>query len=133
MSILAIDYGTKRIGLAVSDESQTLAREFNILSPKKFWQEIKKIILENEIIKIVLGLPLGLSGGETQKTKEVYEFKNKLSNLVNLPIELIDERFSSSMAKNLPGGSRNIDSLAAQIILQNYLNSHKKDELGSMN
>ena len=133
MRILAIDYGTKRIGLAVSDESQTLAREFNILSPKKFWQEIKKIILENEIIKIVLGLPLGLSGGETQKTKEVYEFKNKLSNLVNLPIELIDERFSSSMAKNLPGGSRNIDSLAAQIILQNYLNSHKKDELGSMN
>ena len=133
MGILAIDYGTKRIGLAVSDESQTLAREFNILSPKKFWQEIKKIILENKIIKIVLGLPLGLSGGETQKTKEVYEFKNKLSNLVNLPIELIDERFSSSMAKNLPGGSRNIDSLAAQIILQNYLNSHKKDELGSMN
>ncbi len=126
MKILGIDYGEKRIGLAVSDETLTLARELAILSPKEFWDSIQSVINENEIEKIVLGWPLNMSGEETEKTREVSSFKLHVSDKTGLPIEIIDERLSSQMAEHLPGGKQNIDSLAAQILLQNYLDKTKK-------
>ena len=125
MKALGIDYGEKRIGLAISDESQTLARELAILSPKEFWEQILSVIETNQITQIVLGWPLNMSGEETKKTLEVKEFKSELENKTGLNIEIIDERLSSQMAQNLPGGKQNVDSLAAQIILQNYLDKNK--------
>ncbi len=125
MRILGIDFGEKRIGLAISDESYTLAREMGILSPKEFWQDINQLISRQQISKIVLGWPLNMSGEMTEKTKEVAEFKKKLGEQINIEIDIMDERLSSQMASHLSGGQRNIDSLAAQILLQNYLNKHK--------
>ena len=125
MKILGIDYGEKRIGLAVSDESQTLARELSILSPKEFWKQISQLISSQEISQIVLGWPLNMSGEETEKTLQVKAFRGKLEKLVDIKIDIMDERLSSQMAGNLPGGKQNVDSLAAQIILQNYLDSQK--------
>ncbi len=126
MRVLGIDYGTKRIGLAVSDESQTLAREFNIFSPQEFWQKIGSMIGQESIERIVIGLPLNMTGEQTDKTREVEEFSERLQVTVPVPIEFMDERLSSVMAENLPGGQKNIDSLAAQIILQNYLDKAKR-------
>ncbi len=123
--ILGIDYGERRIGLAISDESQTFARELTILSPKEFWDQIQTIIGNNEISIIVLGWPLNMSGEITEKTKEVESFKLKVETETGLPVEIVDERLSSKMASNLPGGNKNIDSLAAQILLQNYLDKKK--------
>ena len=125
MKILGIDYGEKRIGLAISDEGLMLARELNILSPKEFWVTIENLVATNEIKTIALGWPLALSGNETKKTEEVNNFKLKLEAVVKIPVVLVDERLSSVMAGNLAGGHKNIDSLAAQIILQNYLNQQK--------
>ncbi len=125
MKILGIDYGEKRIGLAVSDESQTFARELDILSPKEFWEQITKIVSDNEIGTIVLGWPLNMSGEQTQKTKEVESFKYKVEGKTQLPVEIMDERLSSVMASKLPGGKTDIDSLAAQILLQNWLDKKK--------
>ncbi len=139
MKILGIDYGEKRIGLAVSDETQTLARELIILSPKEFWAQIKSVIEQNQITKIVLGWPLNMSGGETEKTREVESFKIKVESKTGLPVETVDERLSSQMAAHLRQGfgglssiknksksTKNLDSLAAQILLQNYLDKNKK-------
>jgi putative Holliday junction resolvase len=125
MKILGIDYGEKRIGLAVSDESQTFARELTILSPKEFWDQINQLIADHEITVIVLGWPLNMSGEETEKTREVASFKQQAESKTGLPVEIIDERLSSVMAQNLPGGKKNVDSLAAQILLQNYLDKQK--------
>src|SRR5581483_11706977 len=144
MKILGIDYGEKRIGLAVSDESMTLARELTILSPKDFWSQIQLIIGENEITKIVIGWPLNMSAQETKKTEEVKAFKEKLGKLGNWEIAIMDERLSSQMAETISGirlrqgsggsrsnfknklkGAKNLDSLAAQILLQNYLDKMK--------
>lgn len=122
MKILGIDYGHKRIGLAISDESQTLARELMILSPKEFWKQIQFLIDQHQISQIVLGWPLNMKGEDTEITLEVKNFKLKLEKLVEIEVEIMDERLSSAMTKNLPGGHRDKDSLAAQIILQNYLN-----------
>ncbi len=125
MRILGIDYGEKRIGLAISDETGTLARELDIVSPKEFFARIKDVIAEHGVEKIVLGWPLNMSGQETEKTKEVASFKLKVESTAGLPVETIDERLSSVMAGHLPGGGKNVDSLAAQIFLQNYLDKTK--------
>lgn len=125
MRILGIDYGEKRIGLAVSDETQVLARELDILPPKEFWDSINQIILNHSITKIVLGWPLNMQGQETKKTKEIANFKAELSKKTGLPVETADERLSSKMAQNISGGKKNLDSLAAQILLQNFLDKKK--------
>lgn len=146
MRILGIDYGEKRIGLAISDETQTFSREIGILSPKEFWKQVYRILQENEVTKIVLGWPLNMSGEETKKTKEVESFKLKVESKTGLPVEIMDERLTSVMAvhlrqgfgglpsknnkkvgKTLPAKNEYVDSLAAQILLQNYLDKSKKN------
>lgn len=126
MRVLGIDYGTKRIGLAISDETQTLAREYDILSPAKFWDSVQEIVESEQVSEVVLGWPIGMSGQVTSKTKEVEEFQKKLQSVVPVPVKPIDERLSSAMAAHLAGTDENIDSLAAQIFLQNYLDGKKK-------
>lgn len=125
MKILGIDYGEKRIGLAISDESLTFARELKIFSPKVFWMKIGQLIAEEEIGKVVLGWPINMAGKETKKTQEVKGFKQELENNFGVEVDIMDERLTSVMAKHLPGGKKNIDSLAAQILLQNYLDKTK--------
>ena len=139
--ILGIDYGEKRIGLSISDETLTFARELEILSPKEFWDRIKPIIEEHQVVQIVLGWPLNMSGQATEKTREVESFRNellkklsarggsasgrKVESETGLPVEITDERLSSQMAQTIIGGNKDLDSLAAQILLQNYLNKQK--------
>lgn len=125
MRILGIDYGTKRIGIAVSDESELIARELIVLSPKEFLKRVGKIIEDQDVKKIVVGLPLNMEGKETEKTKEVNAFVTTIKALLGIPVATFDERFSSQMASKLPGGRSQVDSLAAQIILQNYLDAKR--------
>ncbi|MEK7075659.1 MAG: Holliday junction resolvase RuvX [Patescibacteria group bacterium] len=120
--ILAIDYGEKRMGLALSDEEQKFAFEFEIWSPEQIFEDLPNLLKEKGVSKIVLGNPLNMSGESTKKTEEVVEFKKKIEAMCGLGVELVDERLSSKMAENISGHSKNIDSLAAQIFLQNYLN-----------
>lgn len=125
MKILGIDFGTKRIGLAISDETAQLARELAIWSPEQFWAQIPELI-ETEAVEVaVVGLPLSLSGADTEKTEQARAFAEKLKQTLTIPVELIDERLSSKMAEQIAGTSKNIDSLAAQIFLQTYLDRNK--------
>ena len=126
MKILAIDYGTKRIGISISDETQTLAREYGIWSPTEFWQKLETLFEEEAIEKVLVGLPLNMSGEVTEKTEEVQAFNDELQKRIAQPVELVDERLSSVMAEQISGQSQNLDSLAAQIFLQNYLNKNKQ-------
>ncbi|HEX3099934.1 MAG TPA: Holliday junction resolvase RuvX [Patescibacteria group bacterium] len=126
MKILGIDYGTKRVGLAISDETQTLARELAILSPKEFWQQVKELVENESIERVVIGLPLNMSGESTASTEAAQEFSDELQKrFPELPIEFMDERLSSVMAESM-GRKTDVDSLAAQIILQNYLDKAKQ-------
>lgn len=125
MKLIGIDYGSKRMGLAISDETLTLARELGVISPEALLPKLEALIEQEEVTGLVLGYPLALSGQETAKTKEVLEFKLRLEAALGLPVYLTDERLSSFMAEQLPGGMKDTDSLAAQIILQNYLDKTK--------
>lgn len=127
MKVLGIDYGTKRIGIAISDETKLLARELDILFPREFWDQIQSMVEENDVDTIVVGLPIGVSGNDTQKTEEVRHFVDEIQKKIpQVEVHTMDERFSTSMAQKLPGGGSNVDSLAAQIILQNYLDKIQK-------
>ena len=131
MKILSIDYGDKRIGLAISDENGKLVSRFLTLenrSQKKSIAEIKKVILEKNIWKIIIGIPIGFRG-ESAQTRDIKKFSAKLNENIEIPIIEINEVFTSKMAEEnlLQAGvkSKNIkefiDQEAARIILQDYL------------
>jgi putative Holliday junction resolvase len=116
-----------RIGLAISDEEQKFSFEFETWDPKTFNKRIKDLIKEKEIAQVILGLPLNMSGEATKKTEEVLAFKKNLETMLATPVALVDERLSSKMASTIAGTEKNIDSLAAQIFLQNYLNKNNNE------
>ncbi len=131
MKILGIDYGEKRIGLAIGDTEYKISRALEFIDNKNINFAIKKIaeICEaEEVEKIVIGLPLGLSGRETAQTEVTKKFVIKLGKIVKIPLIFEDERLTSRMAsdslneRNVRGGKqrKKIDSVAAQLILQSY-------------
>ncbi len=131
--ILAVDYGRKRIGIALSDPLLTFAYAFKtIQNDSKLFDELAGIIKEKEVTKIVLGLPLKESGESYDLTEEVKKFKDKLQKRFSLEVILKDERYSSSIAKDMIIESVTkkkkrkdkgaLDRNAAAVILQDYLN-----------
>ena len=131
---LGIDFGEKRVGLALSDRSKLIASPYKTLqyiSENDLISEIKKIVIDKEIGVFVIGLPLNMKGEDSDQTKKVRRFKNLLS-ILGLPIIYEDERFSSIIAKNSlvlqnvkTGHNKSeIDRTAAAIILQQYLDKN---------
>ncbi|MCF6268425.1 MAG: Holliday junction resolvase RuvX [Melioribacteraceae bacterium] len=130
--ILGIDYGAKRVGIAITDPLRIFAYGLTtIANDLKFWDNLKKIFTEFEVELIVLGYPLKESGARSSSTELIEKFKTELEKEMKIPIELVDERYSSSIAKQQVLESvtskkkrRNkglIDKNAAAIILQDYL------------
>tara|TARA_B100000686_G_C16649925_1_gene894979 strand:- start:252 stop:665 length:414 start_codon:yes stop_codon:yes gene_type:complete len=131
---LGIDFGEKRVGLALSDRLNLIASPYKTLqyiSENDLISEIKKIVIDKEIGVCVIGLPLNMKGEDSDQTKKVRRFKNLLS-ILGLPIIYEDERFSSIIARNSlvlqnvkTGHNKSeIDRTAAAIILQQYLDKN---------
>ena len=129
--ILALDYGTARIGVAISDPTQILASPLTTIENNaKSAKEIRKLIEENQVSTLVIGYPLNLKGKEEIAAEKVNAFIEKLA-LKHIEIVRWDERFSSVTAMNLlqEAGVKvrkdkgRIDRSAAAVILQNYLDS----------
>jgi putative pre-16S rRNA nuclease len=123
LRVLALDYGAARCGVAVSDPTGTLATPLEpILRPasKKGFAALRARIAEFEVERIVLGLPLSLSGADSAQTKETRAFAERLSSAVAVPVELYDERFTTSLAQQA-GGSGSLDSRAAAVLLEEWL------------
>lgn len=130
--ILAIDYGAKRIGLALCDPLKTFAYPYTtILNDDTTFRELKKIISEQEIEKIIMGNPLREDGQVSRMLKPILDFKSKLEKNFSLEVILVDESYSSSTAQeriiaSVPKKSKRrekglIDKNAAAVILQEYL------------
>ena len=131
---LGIDFGEKRVGLALSDKLKLIASPYKTIyyvSENDLISKIKKIVFEKEIKIFVIGLPLNMKGEDSAQTKKVRKFK-KLLSILSLPIVYEDERFSSIIAKNSlvlqnvkTGHNKSeIDKTAAAIILQQYLDKN---------
>ena len=136
--ILAIDFGLKRVGLAVSDPMQIIARALETVqyqSRKELLRRLVEIIRQNEIVGVVMGLPRHMDGSEGEMAKTVRELMAELAARLSIPITAWDERLSSVQAeralREMGISARNtkrgdVDRLAAVFILQSYLDSLKR-------
>ncbi len=130
MRYLAIDYGTKRTGLAICDASETIASPLTVLQGQKdLPNKIAEIVESENVDAIVLGLPLNMAGSESSQTKLVLKFAERLERHLSIPVHLQDERLSSFGAEerlapaDFTRGKRKkrIDAIAAAEILEAFL------------
>ena len=132
MRFLAIDHGTKRWGLASGDELG-LATPLPALTqadPHERWRQLVALIRQKQVDELVIGHPLNMDDSVGPKAREAEHFARQLSTELGLPVHLVDERLTSEAAEaTLPKQSRRavrssgvIDSRAAALILQDYLN-----------
>ncbi len=123
MRVLALDYGSARCGVAVSDPTGTLATPLEpVLRPgtKKGFAAVKARVGELGVSRVIVGLPVSLRGGDSAQTVEVREFAHKLQRAISVPVELYDERFTTSLAQQA-GGQSSLDSRAAAVLLEEWL------------
>jgi putative Holliday junction resolvase len=134
MRVLGVDYGQKRIGLALSDESGAIAQPLDYITGggiAAVSREIARICAERRVGKIVVGVPLRLDGTKSEQTERTLVFIAELRRATTIPVAQWDERLTTAQAERvlLEGNVRRsdrkqkIDKLAAQIMLQSYLDA----------
>ena len=130
--ILAIDYGSRRMGLAVSDALGITAQGIETLerrNKRSDFARLERVLREYQVIEIVLGNPLRMSGEEGTQSQKVAEFAEELRRRFELPVHLWDERLTSSEANrllreaevSLHRRTQAVDRMAATLILQSFL------------
>lgn len=135
--VAAIDYGTVRLGIAISDPARTLAspyENYTRRSPEEDARHMQRLAEDEGVALFVVGLPVHLDGRESEKSREAREFGRWLAQATGLPVELFDERFTTSEAEGLLLGAdmtrkrrqKRRDMVAAQILLAAYLESRRK-------
>jgi len=137
MRILALDIGRRKIGIAISDTLGIIAQPFETLirkEKKTDFERLKEIVRNMRVSKIVVGLPLNMNGTAGPKAKEAYNLVERLKEEIEVPVQLWDERLSTLEANRIllqadmsrRKRKRLDDKIAAQLILQSYLNSIDK-------
>jgi putative Holliday junction resolvase len=130
MRYLAIDYGTKRTGLALCDQTETIASPLTVIQGKKqLLKKIADVVEKKEIEAVVLGLPLNMDGSEGDQTRLVLKFAAQLQNCLKIPVLLQDERLSSFGAEEKLSPAKytrkktkkRLDAVAAAEILKSFL------------
>ncbi len=135
--LLAIDYGLKRVGLAVTDPLQVIAVPLEVVHPKDLITYIKNYTLNNPIEAFVVGFPSRLDNSDTDLTPVVRKFARELEkNFAGIPVFLHDERFTTVMAQDsmIRGGVKKknrrnksiIDKISATILLQSFMEQKNK-------
>ncbi len=140
MRYLAIDYGTKRTGLAICDPAETIASPLAVIQGQKGLQKkIAEVVKAEDVGAVVLGLPLNMDDSEGFQTKLVLRFAEQLKEHVNVPIHLQDERLSSFSAEEKLASAeftrgkrrKRLDAIAAAEILEAFLEQKTpKDSAG---
>jgi putative holliday junction resolvase len=121
--VLALDYGSARCGCALSDPTGTLATPIDPIerpATRKGFARVVDLVRERGAERVVVGLPLGLSGADTDQTREARAWADRLAGAVSVPVELYDERFTTDLAQQT-GGTAPEDALAAAHLLTTYL------------
>ena len=133
-ALLAIDYGTKRLGFAVCDRDQRIAfpvENYQRGNEQRDLQAVRRLIEEYRILGLIVGLPVHMSGDEGEKAQSAREFGEWAAEATDLPVRFWDERFSSQQADEMLGQGEftkqkrreRRDMLSAHAILQSYLDS----------
>lgn len=130
MRVLALDYGSARCGCAVSDPTGTIVTPLETVerpASKRGIARLRELVEEREVTRVVVGLPLSLSGGDTEQTRETRAFAERLAQRLGeaIPVEMHDERFTTRMAQRMEGAGGSFktseDSRAAAHLLESWL------------
>lgn len=125
MDILGVDYGEKYVGLAVGKADFGVATPYKTIETEADEDKLKlleEIVEQEQIKKIVFGLPLAENREETEMSQQVRKFAKKLQRKVGVDVNFVNEFFTSQEAKQLTGGLANNHEKAAMLILESYLN-----------
>jgi putative holliday junction resolvase len=125
--VLALDYGSARCGCAVSDPTGTLATPIDPIerpATRRGFARLTELVRDREVERIVVGLPLGLSGADTEQTREARAFADRLAGAVSVPVEMYDERFTTAIAARSGDARTSEDSRAAAVLLEDWLARH---------
>ena len=125
MRVLALDYGGARCGCALSDATGTVATPVDAVErpgTHRGLQRLRALVRERDVERIVVGLPLSLSGEDSEQTREARDFAERLAGVLgaDVPVELYDERLTTSLARRT-GGRASEDSRAAAHLLEGWL------------
>lgn len=134
MRLMSFDYGTKRIGIAVSDPMQIIATALDVVHPEKIWDFLKDYIAKEPVETFIIGKPLQMDGSASASTPHIVGFVRKLKKeYPNIPVVEVDERFTSKMASAVIAQSdlkkqkkqqkSLVDRISATLILQTYMDS----------
>ncbi|MBO4723632.1 MAG: Holliday junction resolvase RuvX [Muribaculaceae bacterium] len=137
--ILAIDYGRKRCGIAVTDPLKIIANGLQTVATHQLMDFLKEYMSREEVELIVIGKPTQLNGQPSESMRYITPFINRLKKeMPDMPIEMVDERFTSTLAHKamIDGGMKKsdrrdkarVDTIAASIILNDYLQSKQFSE-----
>lgn len=135
--MLGLDFGTKRLGIAVCNSEQTISvpvETWTVRSPEQNLKHLRELIVDYRAVGFVLGLPVRMSGQEGDQAAVVRKFGDWLAEQTRLPVAYWDERHSSTQAEVLlwtqgispTKGKDRLDRLAAQIILQSFLDANDR-------
>jgi putative Holliday junction resolvase len=131
--VLALDYGSARCGCALSDPTGTLATPIDAIerpATRRGFARVVDVVRDRGAERVVVGLPLGLSGADTDQTREARAWADRLAAAVPVPVELYDERFTTAIAARSPDKRTSEDSRAAAVLLEDWLAHHHREVAG---
>jgi putative Holliday junction resolvase len=123
MRTLALDFGPARTGVAVSDETGTIARPLTVVADAESavgLAAVAALVAEQGAGEVVVGVPVSLDAGEHEQARRARAFARRLGELLAVPVALYDERFTTKVARQR-GGAGPLDARAAALILEDYL------------
>jgi len=124
LKILALDFGSARTGLAVSDPTGTIATPVGVVehaATETGLAQLATLVREEGVERVVIGLPLTLRGERGEQADETERFVTALRATVEVPVETFDERFTTDLAEQTSNGARSVDAVAAAHLLSSYL------------
>lgn len=128
---MGIDYGTSRIGVAVSDQLHITAQPYRVVEADAFDEQVRLIVLEQDVERIVVGLPTHLKNRNDAAARASIEFAERIRAIAGVPVEMADERYTTAVAQSvlIESGVRRekrkevVDKVAAAVLLQRWLDS----------
>jgi len=123
VKVMALDFGAARTGVAVSDPTGTIARPLGVVQRAQSdagLAELKRLVAAEDIGQVVVGLPLTLRGERGEQARASEQFAARLRKLLDVPVVLFDERFTTDLAQQTPSGA-DLDARAAAHLLSGFL------------
>jgi putative Holliday junction resolvase len=131
--VLALDYGSARCGCALSDPTGTLATPIDPIerpATRKGFARVVDLVRDRGAERVIVGLPLGLSGADTDQTRETRAWADRLAAAIPVPVEMYDERFTTAIASRSASDRTSEDSRAAAVLLDDWLVRHAREVTG---